>query len=60
MQEIEVKILGAKHQELEEKLFSLGAKKVFDGELYAVLFENKDSNIEQKKETFRLRKEGRF
>lgn len=57
MQEIEVKILGAKHKELEEKLFSLGAKKIFDGELYAEFFDN-GFNIRDAKECFRLRKEG--
>lgn len=57
MKEIEVKILNVGHKDLEEKLFSLGAKKIFDGELYAEFFDN-GTRIRDAKESFRLRKEG--
>jgi len=42
MEEIEIKILDTKHEDLEPKLISLGAKKIFDDELYAVFFDTEN------------------
>ena len=58
MEEIEIKILDTKHEDLEPKLISLGAKKIFDDELYAVFFDTENSIIKNSNQTFRLRKEG--
>ncbi|MBU0666584.1 MAG: class IV adenylate cyclase [Nanoarchaeota archaeon] len=55
MKEIEVKILEINREELEEKLVSMGAKKVFDNEIYGLFF--RIEGIENK-DTLRLRKEG--
>ncbi len=57
MKEIEVKILDINRQEIETKLIELGAKKIFEGELEAIFFDNKESSIRTSKQTFRLRKE---
>ena len=51
MKEIEVKILEINKTQIERKLKSLGAKKVFDGDVYAIYFKNKNNTI-------RLRKKG--
>ena len=58
MQETEVKILEVNRAELEEKLKSLGAKKVFEGELSATLFDNKKKEISSSDGLLRLRDEG--
>ncbi|MBT4375857.1 class IV adenylate cyclase [archaeon] len=58
MEEIELKILEVNHKDLEPKLISLGAKKIFDGELYALFFDDEESKIRKSGETLRLRKEG--
>jgi len=58
MEEIEVKILDINRKELEKKLISLGAKKIFEGEIYASFFDYKDNSIRKKNNTMRLRKEG--
>ncbi len=58
MKEIEVKIMEVSHKDLEPKLISLGAEKIFDDELYAIFFDTEDSKIRNSNETFRLRKEG--
>ena len=58
MKEIEVKILNVSHIKLEQKLFELGAKKIFDGELYAIFFDTPDKKIKKTGGTLRLRKEG--
>jgi len=53
MNEIEVKILEQSHKKLESRLKIIGAKKVFEGELYAIFYKLKNKN-----EILRLRKEG--
>ena len=58
MQEIEVKILQVNKPEMLAKLAELGAEKHFEGELYAIFWDTKDSNFREKKQALRLRKEG--
>ncbi len=58
MNEIEGKILGINVQEVEKKLLALGAKKVFDGELVATMFDFPDKRFSQHEIIVRLRKEG--
>ncbi|MBN2458045.1 CYTH domain-containing protein [Candidatus Woesearchaeota archaeon] len=66
MKEIEVKILDINRKEVVEKLISLGAKKIFDGEIYALFFDfpdktgkkNTDNPERNSKKTIRLRKMG--
>jgi len=42
MEEIEVKVIEAKHEVLEAKILSLGAQKVFDGAVESVFFKRHD------------------
>lgn len=58
MQEIEVKILEVNKPLLLAKLAELGAEKHFEGELYAIFWDTKDSHFREKKQALRLRKEG--
>lgn len=58
MREIEVKILGINRKDIEKKLRSMGAKKVFDGKIDALFFDFDDNAIKKAKNTLRLRKEG--
>ncbi len=58
MQEIEVKILEIDVPAVVSKLESLGAKKVFEGEIIALLFDYEDQRIRNSNATFRLRKRG--
>ncbi len=58
MYEIEVKILDINREEVERRLLSLGAKKVFDGEVHALYFDSADHSIRDKKDTLRLRRTG--
>lgn len=58
MLEIEVKILNINRKEIEKKLASLGAKKVFDGEITASFFDFLDKSIRNNKQAVRLRKVG--
>lgn len=58
MDEIEVKILEVNRQEVESKLLSLGANKVFDGIVDSSLFNFEDNRIKNAKSTCRLRKVG--
>lgn len=58
MREVEVKIPEAKHEELKDKLLSLGAEKVFEGELHYLLFDTEDDAIRSSDGFLRLRKEG--
>jgi len=57
MKEIEVKILDINRKEIEKKLISLGAKKIFEGVLEARYFDFKDFSLKKKHITLRLRKE---
>ena len=56
--EIEIKILGIDRNAIEEKLISLGAKKIFDDEIYALYYDFSDHAIKRKGCTLRLRREG--
>lgn len=58
MKEIEVKILDIDRKKVEAKLISLGAKKTFDGEIYASFFDFLDKSIRNNKKTLRLRRVG--
>ncbi len=58
MHEIEVKILEVNRKEVEAKLVQFGAKKVFEGELNAVMFDFEDERIKNAKDLLRLRKAG--
>jgi predicted adenylyl cyclase CyaB len=57
MKELEVKILEVNRIKIEETLTSLGAKKVFDGDIQTLLFDFKDGTIINAKNVLRLRKE---
>lgn len=57
MREIEVKILNINRKEVEKKLVSLGAKKVFEGIVEGCFFDFKDNSIRKSRKTLRLRKE---
>jgi len=57
MKELEVKILEVNRLKIEEILTSLGAKKVFDGDIQTLLFDFKDGSIIKAKNVLRLRKE---
>ena len=56
--EIEIKVLGIDRSNLEEKLVSLGAEKVFDDEIHALYYDFPDNAIKRKGCTLRLRREG--
>lgn len=58
MKEIEVKILNINRQKVEESLQRLGAKKVFDDEVFAYFYDFKDGSIAKSHSVMRLRKEG--
>lgn len=58
MREIEVKILDINRQKIEQKLLHLGAKKIFEGEIYALFFTKDDTPVEEDIHTIRLRKMG--
>jgi adenylate cyclase class 2 len=58
MNEIEVKILNVTQVDLSEKLQLLGAKKIFEGELYAMYFDTPTHELRSKQITLRLRQEG--
>jgi predicted adenylyl cyclase CyaB len=57
MQETEVKILEVNIKKIEQTLTSLGAKKVFDGDIQTLFFDFKDGRIIKAKDVLRLRKE---
>ncbi|MBU1782755.1 CYTH domain-containing protein [bacterium] len=58
MEEFEVKILEIDKKEIEERLISLGAERVFEGEIHAFFFDFKDSSIKKAKDLVRLRRVG--
>jgi adenylate cyclase class 2 len=58
MKEVEVKILEVNREEVEKKLLDLGAKKIFEGELYGLIYDDKEHSLNKQKNTLRLRKEG--
>ena len=57
MKEIEAKILQVNGKKIEEALVSLGARKVFDGEIQTFFFDFKDNSIIKAKNVLRLRRE---
>ena len=57
MKELEVKILEVNRKKIEEILTSLGAKKIFDGDIQTLFFDFKDGAIIKAKNVLRLRKE---
>ena len=57
MKELEVKILEVNRIKIEETLASLGAKKVFDGDIQTIFFDFKDASIIKAQNVLRLRKE---
>ena len=59
MQEIEVKILEIDIPEIEDKLKSIGAEKVFKGELIAILWDFPDYRLKNSGRTLRLRSEAK-
>ncbi len=58
MKEIEVKILNIDRKQVEAKIIALGAKKVFDGEVNASLFDFPNKSIKDSGKTCRLRTVG--
>jgi len=57
MKEIEVKILNINRKEIEKKLISLGAKKIFDGKIEAEFFDFENNSLQKSDIILRLRKE---
>jgi predicted adenylyl cyclase CyaB len=57
VKEIEAKIINVNRSQIEKKLFSLGASKIFDGEIETTLFDFEDKAIVKAKNVLRLRKE---
>lgn len=58
MREIEVKILDIDRRAVEERLIELGARKVFDDEVYAMYYDTADRKIHGNNGMLRLRSEG--
>jgi len=56
--EIEIKILGIDRRAVEQRLLSLGARKVFDDEMHALYFDFLDHSVKQNGWAVRLRREG--
>jgi len=57
MKEIEVKILEINRERIEGTLTSLGAKRIFDGDIQTFFFDFKDGAIIKSRDVLRLRKE---
>ncbi len=58
MRETEIKILGIDRAKVEKRLRALGARKVFDGEIHALYYDDHAGSVRKQKGTLRLRKEG--
>jgi adenylate cyclase class 2 len=58
MNEIEFKILEVNREELEKKLFELGAKKIFDDVLEAFKIDSESDTLKNQQSLLRLRKQG--
>ncbi len=56
--EIEAKILKVDRPKLMQRLESLGAKEVFDGEIYTLFYDTSDASISRRGDLLRLRKMG--
>jgi predicted adenylyl cyclase CyaB len=59
MRETEIKILEIDRAEVERRLRALGARKVFDGEIHALYYDDAAGSVGNRKGALRLRKEGR-
>lgn len=59
MKELEVKILEVNRDRIEEILATLGAKRVFEGEIETLFFAFKDIGVAKAEDVLRLRKEKR-
>jgi adenylate cyclase, class 2 len=55
MKEVEIKILEINKKEVEAKLISLGAKKIFEGELEQFFFDNEENSLAFNKKILRIR-----
>lgn len=58
MHETEIKILEIDRNRLEKKLTEIGARRIFDGDIFAVYYDDRQNSIKKNKNTLRLRKEG--
>ncbi len=58
MQEIEVKVIEIDKKEITRKLIELGAKKIFEGRIFAVSYDFTDGSLAEKYSYVRLRKVG--
>ena len=58
MLETEVKILEINREQIEYRLISLGASKIFDDEVHAIYYDTADSAMGKNKDILRLRREG--
>ena len=56
MKEVEVKILEIDGKEIEERLTSLGAKKILDSDIQTIFFDFHNGKIMKAKDVLRLRK----
>lgn len=56
--EIEVKVIEIDKEKIKDKLISLGAKKIFEGEVISEFYDYKDNNLKLKKSFLRLRQKG--
>lgn len=59
MKEIEVKILEVDFDKISDRLVEMGAKKVFDDEICSIMLDDDKDNIKKRKETLRIRTEGK-
>ena len=57
MKEVEVKILEIDRKEIEERLTSLGAKKILDSDIQTIFFDFHNGKIMKAKDVLRLRRE---
>lgn len=58
MKEIEIKVLGIDRKAVEDRLVSLGAKKVFDDEIHALYYDFTNTALKNSDCALRLRLEG--
>ncbi|UCE78705.1 MAG: class IV adenylate cyclase [Nitrospiraceae bacterium] len=58
MLEVELKILEINRMFVEKTLSSLGAQKVFDGEIHSIYYDNSGKDIKKTQGTLRLRRKG--
>jgi len=58
VEEVEVKIIDVDREAIEKKLLSLGAKKIFDGEMHAIYYDFPDRSLTRDHDIIRLRREG--